>query len=54
VTADTRKDNPLPGEDEHWNTVFHEEAARILHDYRKQQSAVVTKNIDKLNSNKTL
>ena len=44
VTADTRKDNPLPGEDEHWNTVFHEEAAQILHDYVKHQSAVVTKN----------
>ncbi len=43
VTSDTRKDNPLPGEDEHWNTVFHEEAARILHDYRKHTSAVITK-----------
>lgn len=43
VTAETRKDNPLPGEDEHWNTVFHNEAAQILHDYRKQQSSIVTK-----------
>ncbi len=43
VTTDTRKDNPLPGEDEHWNNVFHQEAAQILHDYVKHQSAVVTK-----------
>ena len=30
VTKDTRSDNPLPDEDEHWNIVFHKEAARIL------------------------
>ena len=45
VTADTRKDNPLPGEDEHWNNVFHEEAAQILHDYLKHQSTLVTKQV---------
>lgn len=43
VDSDSRKDNPLPGEDEHWNNVFHQEAAQILHDYNKHQSAVVTK-----------
>jgi len=32
VTSETRGDNPLPGEDEHWNKVYHEEAARILLD----------------------
>ena len=32
VTEETRKDNPLPDEDEHWNIVFHKEAAKILHD----------------------
>ncbi len=45
VTADTRKDNPLPGEDEHWNKVFHEEAARILHDYQQHQSSLITKRV---------
>ncbi len=45
VTADTRKDNPLPGEDEHWNQVYHEEAANILHDYVQHQSDLVTKNV---------
>ncbi len=44
VTTDTRKDNPLPGEDEHWNTVFHDEAARILHDYQKHKAPIVSKN----------
>ena len=47
VTADTRKDNPLPDEDEHWNKVYHEEAARILHDYRKYNSSLVTKRTEK-------
>ena len=32
VTAKTRKDNPLPDKDEHWNIVYHTEAARILLD----------------------
>ena len=35
VTSDTRKDNPLPGEDEHWNQVYHQEAAHIMHDFIK-------------------
>jgi len=43
VDEETRKDNPLPGEDEHWNTVFHEEAARILHDFNQRNNSVVTK-----------
>ena len=44
VTADTRKDNPLPGEDEHWNSVYHKEAAQILHDFNKlSNKAVITK-----------
>ena len=43
VTQETRKDNPLPGEDEHWNTVFHTEAAHILHDYNQRNSNIVTK-----------
>lgn len=46
VTMETRKDNPLPGEDEHWNSVFHEEAARILHDFNTHSSAVITKVAD--------
>ena len=32
VTTETRKDNPLPDEDDHWNIVFHTEAAKILQD----------------------
>ncbi len=45
VTAETRKDNPLPGEDEHWNSVYHQEAAHILHDFNKlSNKAVITKN----------
>ena len=47
VTSETRKDNPLPGEEEHWNNVYHEEAARILHDYRKYNSSLVTKRTEK-------
>lgn len=42
VTKETRKDNPLPGEDEHWNGVFHQEAAEILHDQTKWSGAVLT------------
>jgi len=45
VTSDTRKDNPLPGEDEHWNQVHHEEAARILHDLINQRKPLVTKTV---------
>lgn len=43
VTEETRKDNPLPGEDEHWNIVFHTEAAHILHDMNRSNKAVITK-----------
>ena len=32
VTTDTRKDNPLPDEDEHWNKVFQKEAVHVLND----------------------
>lgn len=32
VTTETRKDNPLPGEDKHWEEVFHKEAANIFSD----------------------
>ena len=45
VTTETRKDNPLPGEDEHWNNVYHKEAAKIMHDFNKlSNKAVITKN----------
>jgi len=43
VTQETRKDNPLPNEDEHWNMVFHAEAARILHDFNQRNKNVITK-----------
>ncbi|MCL4126187.1 UNVERIFIED_CONTAM: hypothetical protein GTU68_013847, partial [Idotea baltica] len=46
VTMDTRSDNPLPGEDEHWNTVFHEEAARILFDQTRWTSNIIAKDIE--------
>ncbi|RBP53300.1 carboxy terminal-processing peptidase [Arenicella xantha] len=42
VTEETRKDNPLPGEDEHWNTVIHTEAAHIMHDFNQSNKAVIT------------
>jgi len=42
VDAETRKDNPLPGEDEHWNMVYHNEAAKILLDESKWSGAVIT------------
>ncbi len=45
VTNETRKDNPLPGEDEHWNQVFHEEAARILHDMISMSKPLLTKSV---------
>ena len=44
VTADTKKDNPLPNDDEHWNIVVHTEAARILLDqlnYSKEENESV-------------
>lgn len=44
VTRETRKDNPLPGEDEHWNQVYHNEAANILHDFIKfSNMSLITK-----------
>lgn len=43
VTAETRKDNPLPDDDEHWNIVYHTEAANILLDQMRWSSSVITK-----------
>ena len=43
VTSETRKDNPLPDEDEHWNKVYQEEAANILYDLINWSSAVLSK-----------
>ena len=45
VTEETRKDNPLPGEDEHWNLVHHQEAANILHDLNQQSKPLITKTV---------
>jgi len=42
VTSETRKDNPLPDEDEHWNKVYQQEAANILHDLINWSSAVLS------------
>lgn len=50
VTAETRKDNPLPGEDEHWNVVYHTEAARILMDQIKWTGSVITQSKKTLSS----
>jgi len=47
VTADTRKDNPLPQEDEHWNIVFHTEAAEILQDQIKWSDSALAKRTSK-------
>lgn len=46
VTMETRKDNPLPGDDEHWNTVVHTEAAQILNDMNHYSKSVITKASD--------
>jgi carboxyl-terminal processing protease len=46
VTADTRRDNPLPDEDEHWNIVYHTEAAHILLDQSQWADTLVTKRTD--------
>ncbi|MBT8115190.1 MAG: carboxy terminal-processing peptidase, partial [Arenicella sp.] len=43
VDSESRGDNPLPDEDEHWNIVHHKEAARILLDQIKWSGAVITK-----------
>jgi len=45
VTDETRKDNPLPGEDEHWNLVHHQEAANILYDLNQQSKPLITKTV---------
>ena len=46
VTMENRDDNPLPGEDEHWNIVYHEEAARILLDQTRWTRNVIAKDVD--------
>ena len=43
VTSETRNDNPLPDDDEHWNIVFHKEAAQILLDRFKWTGALIAK-----------
>lgn len=43
VTEETRKDNPLPDDDEHWNIVYHTEAAHIMHDFNQRNKSVITK-----------
>ena len=47
VTKETKSDNPLPNEDEHWNIVFHTEAAKILLDQSNWSNAVLTKQVEK-------
>lgn len=43
VTSETKKDNPLPDEDEHWNIVYHTEAAKILSDIITWENQTVAK-----------
>lgn len=43
VTAETKSDNPLPNEDDHWDIVYHTEAARILRDQINWSNTMVTK-----------
>jgi len=43
VTTETRKDNPLPGEDEHWNSVYQTEAAHILLDHINWSETSITR-----------
>ena len=50
VTKETRSDNPLPDEDEHWNIVYHTEAAKILLDQAKWASSIITKQADEKDS----
>ena len=45
VTQETKSDNPLPNDDEHWNIVFHTEAAKILLDQSNWSNTVLTKQI---------
>lgn len=47
VTQETKSDNPLPNDDEHWNIVFHTEAAKILLDQSNWSNAVLTKQVAK-------
>ncbi len=47
VTTETRSDNPLPDEDEHWNIVYHTEAAKILMDQAKWVSSMITQKVEK-------
>ncbi len=42
ITSETRSDNPLPGEDEHWNVVYHTEAARVLNDAIAWKNSMIT------------
>lgn len=44
VTKETRKDSKLPDEDEHWNIVYHTEAAKILNDYLNWDNTLLTRN----------
>ena len=46
VDQETRSDNPLPDEDEHWNIVHHREAANILLDQMKWSEAMITRKAD--------
>jgi len=43
VTAETRKDNPLPGDDEHWPKVYQKEAAHVLFDMIKWSDSSLSK-----------
>jgi carboxyl-terminal processing protease len=49
VTTETRADNPLPDDDEHWNIVYHHEAAKILQDESQWTNSVLTKQVTKVN-----
>ena len=46
VTSETRSDNPLPDEDEHWNIVFHTEAAKILQDQINWTESAIANSAD--------
>lgn len=45
VTAETRSDNPLPGEDEHWDLVYQTEAARLLQDQIHWADTMLTQQV---------
>ena len=42
VTKKSKSDNPLPDEDEHWNIVYHREAAQILLDQIHWSDSMIT------------